>query len=119
MSCQHFKIQDTNKESSLEYAYKPKLTETNGKYNDTIEILLTFTYGSKSQSICNVSEYNGVGPAVKTNSLNHFKDPFKACTVASGLIGKCDISITKMDHLLDTSGQTSTCLRCTNFLESC
>ncbi len=33
---------------------------------------MTFTYAAKPESICNVSEYNGVGPAVKTNTLNCF-----------------------------------------------
>ncbi len=39
----------------------------------------------RAESICNMIEYNGVGPVVKTNALNCFKDSFEACAVAGGL----------------------------------
>ncbi len=56
-----------------------------GKYDHNIEIPMTFTYNVEPKSIWNLNEYNGEGPAAKTNPLNHFKDPLEACVVAGGL----------------------------------
>ncbi len=42
-----------------------------------------FTYSA--EPICTINKYNGEGPAVKTNALNHFNDLLEACAVAGGL----------------------------------
>ncbi len=59
--------------------------EIDGTYDHNIEIPKTFIYSAKSESICNFNECNREGPAVKTVTLNHFKDLLEACAVDGGL----------------------------------
>ncbi len=69
-------IKDINGECKLDKSYRPEFMEMDGTYDHNIKIPLTFTYSVEPESICNVNEYDGEGPVVKTNVLNHFKDGF-------------------------------------------
>ncbi len=78
-------FRDIYKDHVIDPSYKPEFMEMDGTYAHNIEIPLTFTNGAEPESIYNVNEYNRKGPVDTINTLNHLKDPLKACVVAGVL----------------------------------
>ncbi len=58
-------INDINNKCVLNKSHRPEFMEMDGTYDHNIEIPLTFTYGAEPESICNINEYNGEGPALE------------------------------------------------------
>ncbi len=78
-------FQDINEDCVIDPSYKLIYMEMDGTYVQNIEILFTFTYSAEPESIYNANEYNGNGPVVTTNALNHFTHLLEACVIVGSL----------------------------------
>ncbi len=65
-------FRDMNEDKSLDVSYNLDFMEMDGTFKNNIEIPLTFTYGAEPESISNVNEYKGDGPAIQPSALNQF-----------------------------------------------